>query len=309
MTTANILNLCRHVRPNLIYFAVGPAHNLHQQYPPQIHSWPGKKLCILIDPLFEETLKIFEELNVRPDENGVATFGEETVFVCCREQYMSNGPLEELLHALCDYCLHNPTQMIAQDYCGGMTICSNTFPIERFGPALKDVVLFDMNYGDDDVSTCFMTFDKVRILMTPIGRFIHPGLERLADLRSIVPAKLIRHEMKRRSSRVLTHAHRFYCVEKGLKEPRDWCTIEEAVDAMNLPCRIYGLPVDSSLAGIRRLLWELYVDFCGTAAETPIAEAAFDDTFMNTRGDEFDAFMRSLRNKIPEAPIENGNES
>jgi len=108
--------------------------------------------------------------------------------------------------------------------------------------------------------------------------------------------------MKRRASDVMGYAHRYYCVQMGLKEDRDWCTAVAAIDVMKAPCGIYGLPVDPSIEGIKALLWTLYEDFCGAANEEPLRGEAYERTLLNTRSDEFPSLMRNLRDKIPATP-------
>jgi len=295
-----MMAICHTVKPQLIYFAVGPAHNLQQQYPPQIAEWPGKKLCFLMDPLFEEKLVLFEELGLTPDDKGIATW-VETTFVVFRDGFSPQNVYGELLDSLCAYCMEHPTQMIVQDYCGGF-LNPSLYPIAKFGPGLKECVLFDMSYGDDRQSTCSLDFSKVQIFRTPTGGFYHPTLERLTTLRGHVSNHFIRSEMKRRASDVMGYAHRYYCVQVGLKEDRDWCTVEAAIDTMKAPCGIYGLPVDPSPEGIKALLWTLYEDFCGAANEEPLRGEAYERTLLNTKSDEFPSLMRNLRDKIPATP-------
>jgi len=302
MTSINAL--LQTTRPQLIYFAVGPAHNIQQQYPPQIAGWPGQKLCFLIDPLFEEKLVLFEELGIEPNSEGIITW-VDTTFVVIRDRFSFNNSYGELLDTLCSYCMHNPTQMIVQDYCGGF-LNPATYPIQKYGPGLKEVVLFDMTYGDDKGSTCYLDFSKVEIFRTPTGGFFHPTLERLAHLRGHISNRMMRSEMKRRASDVMGYAHRYYGFQMGLKEDRDWCTAAAAVEVMQTPCAIYGLPVDPSPPGIRALLEALYEDFCWAVNEEPLRGEAFETTLLNTRSDEFPSLMRTLRDKIPETPLENG---
>ena len=292
------MNLCESVKPQLIYFAVGPSHNLQQQYPPPIAGWPGRKLCFLIDPLFEEKLVLFEELGLTPDENGVATW-DETTFVVIRGYFGFTNQYGQLLDALCAYCITHPTQMIVQDFCGGL-LSPSQYPIQKYGPGLKEAVLFDMTYGDERGSTCTLDFSRVQIFRTPTGGFYHPTLERLTTLRGHISNYLIRSEMKRRSSDVMGYAHRYYCVQLGLKEERDWCNTAATLDVMQIPCAIYGLPVDPSPEGIRTLLWTLYEDFCGAANVEPLRGAEYETTLLNTKSDEFPSLMRTLRDKIPE---------
>ena len=285
------------IKPQLIYFAVGPAHNLQQQYPPQIAEWPGTKLCFLIDPLFEEKIVLFTELGIEPDTRGVATW-VETTFVVIRDHFYFNNGYGQLLDALCAYCVTHPSQMIVQDYCGGI-LNPSRYPLQKFGPGLKEAVLFDMTYGDDAGSTCFLDFSKVQIFRTPTGGFYHPTMEPLAPLRGHVSNRLIRSEMKRRASDLMGYAHRYYCMQLGLKEERDWCTVEATIDVMQNPCAIYGLPIDPSPAGIRALLEVLYEDFCYVTGEEPLRGAAFETALLNTKSDEFPSRMRTLRDKIP----------
>ena len=298
MTSINAL--LNTTRPQLIYFAVGPAHNVQQQYPPQIAGWPGQKLCFLIDPLFEEKLVLFEELGIEPNAEGTTTW-VDTTFVVIRDRFSFNNSYGELLDTLCAYCMHNPTQMIVQDFCGGF-LNPATYPIQKYGPGLKEVVLFDMTYGDDKGSTCYLDFSKVEIFRTPTGGFFHPTLERLVHLRGHISNRMMRNEMKRRASDVMGYAHRYYGFQMGLKEDRDWCTVAAAVDVMQGPCSTYGLPVDPSPAGIRALLEALYEDFCWAVNEEPLRGEAFETTLLNTKSDEFPSLMRTLRDKIPETP-------
>jgi len=300
------MNLCESIKPQLLYFAVGPAHNMQQQYPPPIAEWPGRKLCFLIDFNFEENLVLFEELGLTPSAEGIVTW-DDTTFMVIRDPdgFAFNNQQGELLNALCAYCMANPTQMIVQDYCGGF-LNPSRFPIATYGPGLKEAVLFDMTYGDDQGSTCFLDFNKVHIFRTPTGGFFHPTLEPLVRLRGHVSHALIRSEMKRRASNVMGYAHRYYCVQLGLKEERDWCTVEAAIDVMRNPCAIYGLPVDPRPAGIRALLEAMYEDFCWTIGEEPLRGAVFEAALLNTKHDEFPSLMRTLRDKIPTDSIENG---
>ena len=299
-----MLALCRSVKPQLIYFAVGPAHNLQQQYPPPIANWPGQKLCFLFDPLFEEKLAIFEELGLTPDADGTAQW-DETTFMVVREHFSFRNQYGQLLDALCAYCMEHPAQMIVQDYCGGF-LNPATYPIQKYGPGLKESVLFDMSYGDDKGSTCYLDFSKVEIFRTPTGGFFHPTLERLAHLRGYISNRMMRSEMKRRASDVMGYAHRYYCTQVGLKEDRDWCTEAAAIDVMQGPCSTYDLPLDTSPSGIRALLEAMYEDFCWAVNEEPLRGADFETRLLNTRSDEFPSLMRTLRDKIPETPLENG---
>lgn len=277
----SILSYCRMTKPALIYLAVGCAqgHNgrdkaTPQEYPPFVAEWPGNKVCILIDPMLEQIPYAFRDLGAREEE----TVGQTRVvlehkesqvtFFSIRDHFETTSPPEwhrdrekeahdmAFLYDLCDITKNNVTKLIYQDYSGRniMGLCP---------PHLSKAVLFDVTYNDGG---CFIDFDKIHILKDINGHFIQPGYLPLAspELRE---TKYLIQEMTRRKSPLGYFIHRYYQVLLGNKEARDWCSAEITERHMAPLCDIYGIPCDTTKAGVYRLLKVALQDFVAASGQ------------------------------------------
>jgi hypothetical protein len=299
-TYSDILKYCRESNPSLIYLAVGCAQGHHardkataQEYPPFVSEWPGKKICILIDPILEQPPYCFSDLEVSNQRLSeiagapVVDFTPSLRFYCLRQRFetldapsvdykFKSDPAKyepdmSFLYSLCDIAYTSSTKLIYQDYSG--RFIDYLYPINRFKDPerLKANVLFDVTYNE---AGCFVDFKEVKILKKPNGDFMHPEYETLANLRCH-PSLLITYAKKRRSD-LGPYIHWYYQILLGNKPARDWCTAETILPKMRPLCKMYGTPVAADKASIHRLLKTALFDYCA-ATNHYLSEAEVDE--------------------------------
>lgn len=291
---SDILKYCKETSPTLIYLAVGCAQGHHtranatpQEYPPFVSEWPGRKICILIDPELEQPPYCFSDLGVSNETLGAVVDLPDIRFYCLRQRfetadhpsvdshYRSNPAKYEsdmsFLYSLCDLAYTSQTKFIYQDYSGRFT--DYLYPITRYQDVdrLKANVLFDVTYNE---SGCFIDFSTVKILKKPNGDFLHPEYEVLANLRSY-PSLMEIYAKKRRSD-LGSYIHWYYQILLGNKPVREWCTAATILPKMKPLCEIYRTPVAADKASIHALLKTALFDYCA-ATEQYLSEADVDE--------------------------------
>ena len=183
MTLNDITTLCTKIcneEQTTIYFAVGcgleyyaPGTHPPQQYPPFMAEFPGRHICILMDPLLESPPKVYADLGVSvPDtgsDTGPVTIGNVTFIPVRRNFEWGSEEARLFIDELCILCLDTPARLIVQDYAGNYI--DRYYPIDRLGTQITKKVLFDVTYRDGG---CFIDLGAVRILRHRDGSFVQP---------------------------------------------------------------------------------------------------------------------------------------
>ena len=247
MTYTRLITACESIplgAADLIYVAIGCSQKWYQatdarkgspqEYPPFVADWPGRKLCILIDPELEnEPVGITEAggTSATLDDCVPLTLafdnGKPTVtFVALRQYFHWNNhagcdpaDCRAFLNALIQRALPRPAPyMIVQDYSG--PDIRRYYPLERFGVGMMGKVLFDITGGDPG---CFVDFSKYHILRDSAGHFIQPHYTPLWKLkgRGIV-GKAFTDLVLQRYNLALDSAARCWRAQNGHDIPRDW---------------------------------------------------------------------------------------
>jgi hypothetical protein len=282
--------------PDLLYVAIGCAQGHYeygkhseQEYPRFVHSWPGKKVCILIDPSLETPIYAIRE-------------GEplDTTFICMKQtfewpsrwQCVQSKSDMEFLYNLIQRVMDTPNaHMIVQDYSGA--IIHPSYPIEKF-PGIEKKVLFDVTYNNGG---CSIDFDKIEILKDSNGDFIQPMFSKIQDIQKESIARVQAHERYTILSGGVLYLYR---TQMGIKEPRDWCTAESVYSSAEQLYHIYGLPLrDTSTKVLRKLLLEVAFDFCA-AANTPITEDSLLK-MINSSEYEYNNLLKGLTDIVKKA--------
>ena len=270
MTYNDILLMCQTDKPSLIYLAVGCAQGFYtrdksspQEYPPFVVAWPGRKICILIDPELESPPYCFQNLGLQKEYHPVTHIGD-TSFFCIRKRFETPpaiyGEDMHFLISLCTMACNSSSKLIYQDYSGRYT--DNLFNLimeSSDREKLIKSVLFDATYKD---SGCFIDFDKIRILRDNKGDFIQPAFETLTFLRLNGHLQFLAEEKKRRKMILGDYVHRYYQILIGGKEPRDWCTGEIILGRIKPMTEIYGTRHAIDVESIYDLLEAVLLDFC-----------------------------------------------
>lgn len=236
-----IIQLCKERSPNIIYLAIGCARAPLQQYPPFIKEIGGTQVCILIDPILEETLT-----HERPAN---ATFFSERRYF----QWGSNEDTE-FIHELCKLNV----EVIVQDYSG--TDTRSYYPIQALGPSILKRVLFDVTYSDGG---CFVDFDTVNILRMEDGGFVNPQQQPLAACYPYIPTDLLKKIVVDRNIAV-QFLNYFYGIEIGTEEARHWCTPQNMEWRAAWMFVAYGIPRTS----LKELLIAYLIDLATTAGDS-----------------------------------------
>ncbi len=287
--TDNIVEYCRQTSPALIYLAVGCSQKHHprekatpQEYPPFVASWPGRKVCILVDPELESPPYCFRDVGMSETQEEVyknqflVEHGDVTFFSVRRALHIPhyNGQTIEnqedirFIHALCAVACDLPsTKFIFQCYSGAHI--AGLFPVEQFDGRLLRNVLFDVCYGEGG---CFIDFSKINILRDSKGDFIQPTGRHLSELVTLGHRELLLKELRSRKDDLGYYIHRYYCILRGTKEPRDWCNPGVILNRMRPLCRIYNTPVKTNVGALQALLFEALVDYC-IAGKISISES------------------------------------
>lgn len=263
MTYQDLTNACATIpleAHDLIYVAIGCSQKWYQQsgaqgsaqeYPPFVESWPGRKLCILIDP----------ELEDEPDgitraggaaarlDNAVsltlefANRNPSVNFVVLRKhfQWRDEGAQEccAFLNSLIQRCLRpSGPRMIVQDYTG--TDIRPYYPLEIFGHAMLPRVLFDITGGDPG---CFVDFSKYQLIRDTNGHFIQQQLTPLWKLKAHgVRGKAFEDLVFQRYSLALDSAARCWRAQNGHDEARDWYAPSLVAERIRPLLYAYGIP-------------------------------------------------------------------
>lgn len=248
-TYQDLANICGAIpleAHDLIYVAIGCSqkHYLHsgtrrtgsaQEYPPFVESWPGRRLCVLIDPDLEEKPDGIERAGGAPkvldDCTPHAVAPPLNIFIVLRKHFhWSDDGCRAFLNTLIQRCLRPSggpcflgagvagPRMIVQDYSG--TDIRPYYPLEIFGHAMLPRVLFDITGGDPG---CFVDFSKYQLLRDTNGNFVQPLYTPLWKLKAHgVRGKAFEDLVFQRYSVALDSAARCWRAQNGHDEPRDW---------------------------------------------------------------------------------------
>jgi hypothetical protein len=300
-----ILQTCATTKPDLIYLAVGCSQKHHtraqstpQEYPPFVSDWPGTKVCILIDPELESPPYCFQELGFEEPANmkneQIQFFLLRRSFDYPRPAHWSPAPpnMESdmaFLNALCTIACQSPnTKLIFQDYSG--RDISDIYPIHI--PQVQAKVLFDVTYNDGG---CFIDLNSVNILKETNGDFFQPKYSLIKFLRNRSAKRILEIELKERSSVLADYVHRYYCILKGMKEDREWCSPEVIRSRMDRLCKIYKTPQAVDGKSIVQLMLAGLFDFCARADQYMSEEEAL--AIIN-HPDQYTETMKLLRDAI-----------
>jgi hypothetical protein len=245
---------------DLIYVAIGCSQKHYQttghggspqEYPPFVAEWPGRKLCILIDPDLEESPVGIVQARGAPATLAdavpltleFATGRPSVTFIALRRMFhwypRDEGYAEckRTLDWLIQPCLapHGP-HMIVQDYSG--TDIRQFFPVEPFGTSLMAKVLFDITGGD---AGCFVDFSKFRVVRDPAGHFVQPAYTPLWKLKALRLGKAYEDQIRDRYNLALDSAARCWRAQNGHDQPRDWYAPHRVADRIKPLLYAYGI--------------------------------------------------------------------
>jgi hypothetical protein len=245
--------------PNdLVYIAIGCSQKWYtgaagspQEYPPFVAEWPGRKLCILIDPELEES-----PVGIVQAGGAAATLADaapltlefsngrpSVTFVALRRNFIwrvndeGHAESKAFLHALIRQSLAPAgPYMIVQDYSG--TDIRRSFPVETFGHALMAKVLFDITGGD---AGCFVDFSKFQVKRDPAGHFVQPAYTPLWKLKTLRLGKAYEDQIRDRYNLALDSAARCWRAQNGHDLPRDWYAPSLVADRIKPLLYAYGV--------------------------------------------------------------------
>lgn len=279
MNYSDILELCTENRPDLIYIAVGSAthegggQGVIQQYPPFVKDWPGKKLCIWIDPLLEDPPRSVSTHTFTKEDNLDIWKSHDVLCIPLRKYFhylnessdTQNEHIEDkqFIEELCKLTLLISAKLILQDYTGREIHKYYPFHV---GPILESV-LYDVTYND---SGCYIDFDTVRILFNDAGGFIQPGYSSLSAIHGKIPDLLFERELARRRLN-LTYIHTYLCCSLGLREAGEWLTEEYIQHDVNRLSYIYKV----NTLDLKGILIAAATDICEVAS-CPITNSEID---------------------------------
>ena len=279
LTLDTIATLCQDANPAIIYFAIGcslyhyePGKHPRQQYPPFMAKFPGRQICILMDPLLESPPRAYADLGINTNDE-IATIRNVT-FIPVRRNFEWNSPEAiAFIDRLCSLCLRTHTRLIVQDYSGHYI--EHNYPIDRFGSALTKKVLFDVTYRDGG---CFIDLDAVKILMHRDGGFIQPKHDPIAMIRSHVSPEQLRYVLKERRNDIVNYVKRYHRIQTGVEEYRDWCTADVVLQRMRTLCGTYRVTPDLnvSISCMEQLMVAYLFDLCVTVGDRVTEEAAIE---------------------------------
>jgi hypothetical protein len=324
MTNSDILLMCEVVQPTYIYLAIGCSQRYYpegqgspQQYPPPIAALPGRKICILIDPLLEEVPRAYAQIGISDPVAAAthATHGEVT-FIPVRREFHWPVPWAQaevtpaiqhdmqLIEGLIALTKRpgSPTRLIVQDYSGT--------DIRPFYPhdAPPTRVLYDMTGNDGG---CFIDFDAVRIYQTLTGDFIQSPYQPLRTLHPVLTPEEFRAVADQRSGLLANYAHRFYRIMRGVEPPRDWATAH-SIGLHLAPLFVaYGVPPNvRDPANLYALLSAALYDFAAVAGDymddDAIRQILDADSPTGAPLREAMDLLRIAASENPPPPTENG---
>jgi hypothetical protein len=277
MTTASyetILTCCNDELPSFVYVAIGcaqwrypPGKHFPQEYPPFLASWPGPKVCVLIDPELESPPRCFTDMGEEVEHSPMQKIAD-TTFALRRMPFCFPGDFTDrentseedvafLLH-LCRFVLRTSAKLIVHDFTGRaiqpyypFSLCSNHE--ERVH--LMNSVLFDFTYT---YGSCFVDFSKVSLLLDPLGNFVQPAF---LPLRCIHVPSILRIEIEERYNIIITYVYHYYRIQRGEIQSNVWCSPEEITKRTARLCIAYNIPNTTSMEGVRTMLREALFDF------------------------------------------------
>jgi hypothetical protein len=253
-----------------IYFAVGcgleyyaPGTHPRQQYPPFMAEFPGRHICILMDPLLESPPKAYADLaGTDVPETNNTVIGNVTFIPVRRNFEWGSEEARLFIDELCILCLDTPARLIVQDYAGNYI--ERYYPIDRLGTQITKKVLFDVTYRDGG---CFIDLDAVRILRHRDGSFVQPKYDPISVIRPYVSAEQFRHVLKERRMEIATYVKRFHRIQTGAEEHRDWCTMEIVLQHMRTLCSIYHIQHSVSIRSLEELMVAYLFDLCAAVGD------------------------------------------
>jgi len=265
-----IADVCEHQQPDLIYVAIGCAQGHYppgspmespQEYPPFVAQWPGRRVCILIDPNLEEPLRCLPETTRDPNVTVLPLrecFEWPSKWPADAHKYAEIATCQAFLDRLITLAIRTPrTYLIVQDYAGNYI--DTHYPIDRFDRHIINKVFYDVTGRDGG---CFIDFSKIRIARNAEGHFIQPAYTPLQLLRIFVDKETFDFHVTHRHQSINGYICKFYRISQGLEEPRDWCT-QDIVDYKARSLFVtHGV---SPSSGLLPLLKEVLFDFCATA--------------------------------------------
>jgi hypothetical protein len=276
----NIINYCKYHKPDLIYVAIGCSQKRYeygkhspQECPPFVRHWThiglsSNTVCILIDPDLEDDPYVLMDLT----EEELAHHRIITI----RRNF--NWKTEAtFIDSMCEFALSAPnTYMIVQDYSG--TELHKYYPLQRFGSALLQKVIFDVSYMDGG---CWVDFDKVRLERDMVtGAFLQPPYMPLSRAISITTPDVIYFLAERRYYTLVSYVFGYY----RHPDERVWCTPETVAFKMSEICasEAYGVPISVTKENLKLLAIRMVEDFAKTAdaklSSTEIAEMLDEPT-------------------------------
>ena len=262
----------------LIYVAVGCALGRYpagehpkQQCPPYIDALPGKKICILIDPMLEDP----------PRANA-----ESSALILPIRAALSYTPLG-FLQNLIDLCMDSSrrVRMIVHDFTGADI---NAHYPTYLGETLYKRVLFDPTYGDGG---CFPDLAGIRILCDGTGNFLQPKYSRLQDIQKMDKNVLI-SEFKVRQYPIVHLIARMYRIQRGLEEFRDWCTGNVCAVHLDRFCLVYKITESDYDMRLRRVVELTIQDLC-VVSESYLSDEEID-TIVESPGRELENMWKTI---------------
>jgi hypothetical protein len=312
MTNDDIVALCRTITqqgPTTIYFAIGcalgrygPGEHPRQQYPPFMGGFPGRQICILMDPELESPPRAYEDLtgsSAVPDDP-IVNIGDITFITARRYFEWNSDEARKCIGHLCDICLNTRTQLIVQDYAGNYI--EQYYPIATFGPAITKKVLFDVTYRDGG---CFIDLDAVRILRHRDGSFVQPKYDPIVMIRPHVSAAQFRYVLRERRNDITNYVRRFHRIIRGAEEVRDWCTEDIVKRHMQTLCYTYGVTPEPTLSNMEQLMSAYLFDLCTTVGDRVTEETAIGLIRSPTK--EYDHMLAGLEEMILEEVVAREN--
>ena len=277
MSYDDILAFCKSQPTPLIYLSIGCSQRFYpqgggsaQQFPPFVASWPGRRVCILIDPDLEESPRGIVDAGkpAQPLHDGqIADFGD-VAFVTRRRPwgwpYHPNNDERigsaQFLDGLCRLAtaIGGP-HLIVQDYSG--PDIRRFYPVAEHGVQLLNRVMFDVTGMDGG---CFVDFSKVHIRRDERGNFIQPAFTPLWKLRALHHPALA-HEAADRAATLLNYVGRLYRAHRLLDPPRDWYAPESGEKRVQTMTWAYGLQPGTNTKDLLSLFHAGIFDLCATA--------------------------------------------
>ena len=260
-------------QPALIYFAVGPAHNPLQQYPPFMKDLPGPHVCIYMDPYMEVYPAAYADLPAAAAGQAIVRRpGQPITYITVRRFYdwTAHESDRHFLLDLCRLTMETPGRRLIVQAFTGADIRFH-YPLNIFGADLFDRVLFDFTYKDGG---CFVDFTEVKLLLKDDGAFVQPHYQPLTAIQGYVSRKLLGYHVKSRCESVSTYIKRFYRILKGQEPERDWCSDAVARRHARPLQIIYGLPPGMDASDLEQLLRLFLFDLCAVSGSFMTEEDA-----------------------------------